>query len=84
MNHPLRQLQDIHRLMERSSRFIGLSGLSGVGAGLFALLGALAAHWYLQAGGLGSYAQSLLHLPSGLIPGGGRQPNSLCWTGHSF
>ncbi len=36
----LQEVQDIKRLMERSSRFISLSGLSGVAAGAFALAGA--------------------------------------------
>lgn len=43
----LAQLQEIRSLMERSSRFISLSGLSGVFAGVFALLGALAAYMKL-------------------------------------
>lgn len=34
--------------MERSSRFISLSGLSGIVAGLFALIGAAVAYWYLD------------------------------------
>ena len=64
MNSPLHQIQDIHRLMERSSRFIGLSGLSGVGAGCFALLGALLARWYLHVGQLGSYGESFRSWPT--------------------
>jgi hypothetical protein len=36
----LQEVKDIRRLMERSSRFISLSGLSGVAAGIFALTGA--------------------------------------------
>jgi hypothetical protein len=36
----LQDVKDIKKLMERSSRFISLSGLSGVSAGLFALAGA--------------------------------------------
>jgi hypothetical protein len=40
----LQDVRDIRRLMERSSRFISLSGLSGVAAGLWALLGA----WYAR------------------------------------
>ena len=36
----LEALQDIKRMMERSSRFISLSGLSGIAAGLCALGGA--------------------------------------------
>jgi hypothetical protein len=41
---PLDTLQDIKRIMERSSRFISLSGLSGVAAGICALAGA----WFAQ------------------------------------
>jgi hypothetical protein len=40
----LETLQDIKRMMERSSRFISLSGLSGVSAGVFAIIGAFIAH----------------------------------------
>jgi hypothetical protein len=36
----LETLQDIKKMMERSSRFISLSGLSGIAAGVFALIGA--------------------------------------------
>ena len=36
----LSDIQDIKRIMERSSRFISLSGLSGVAAGIFGLVGA--------------------------------------------
>ncbi len=39
-------LRDIRSMMERSSRFISLSGLSGVAAGISALAGAAAAYWY--------------------------------------
>ncbi|MFD2786603.1 hypothetical protein [Hymenobacter rubripertinctus] len=45
---PLAQLTEIRAIMERSSRFISLSGLSGVGAGVVALLGAGVGHWYLN------------------------------------
>ncbi|HSZ84836.1 MAG TPA: hypothetical protein VK787_02335 [Puia sp.] len=40
----LETLQDIKKMMERSSRFISLSGLSGVAAGICALMGAWVAH----------------------------------------
>ena len=43
----LETLSEIRSLMERSSRFISLSGLSGISAGLFALLGAAMAYVYL-------------------------------------
>lgn len=48
-HQPLEALQDIKRLMERSSRFISLSGWSGVAAGICALGGAWAAYLRIQA-----------------------------------
>jgi hypothetical protein len=44
-------LQDIKQMMERSSRFISLSGLSGIAAGSCALIGAAAAYTVLQNAG---------------------------------
>jgi hypothetical protein len=44
----LQTLSDIKRIMERSSRFISLSGLSGVWAGLTGLAGALIAYSWLN------------------------------------
>jgi hypothetical protein len=44
----LETLQDIKRMMERSSRFISLSGLSGVSAGAFAIVGAFIAHRWIR------------------------------------
>ena len=46
---PLETLQDIKRIMERSSRFISLSGWSGISAGICALLGAWVAHNRISA-----------------------------------
>lgn len=46
-NDHLETLTQIRSLMERSSRFISLSGLSGVAAGVWALLGAAAVYVYL-------------------------------------
>lgn len=42
----LETLAEIRQLMERSSRFISLSGLSGVFAGCYALVGVYIAHYY--------------------------------------
>ncbi len=47
-NKHLENLSEIRTLMEQSSRFISLSGLSGILAGLFALAGALAAIWFMD------------------------------------
>ncbi len=44
----LEQIKEIHSMMERSSRFISLSGLSGVFAGFFALAGAGAFSVYIN------------------------------------
>ncbi|MEN9610782.1 MAG: hypothetical protein RLZZ628_1596 [Bacteroidota bacterium] len=46
--NPLQDLKEIRTMMERSTRFISLSGLSGVCAGVCALLGAGAAYLYLD------------------------------------
>jgi hypothetical protein len=43
----LEDLQHIKKMMERSSRFISLSGLSGISAGLCALIGAWVAYPYV-------------------------------------
>lgn len=43
----LQDLQHIKTMMERSSRFISLSGLSGIAAGICALIGAWLAHDYV-------------------------------------
>jgi len=45
--NPINDLREIRSLMERSSRFISLSGLSGVAAGICALIGAAAVFVYL-------------------------------------
>lgn len=44
----LQALHDIRQIMERSSRFISLSGWSGVAAGICALLGALVANYKID------------------------------------
>lgn len=43
----LKDLSEIKTLMNKSSRFLSLSGLSGVFAGIYALIGAAIAHYYL-------------------------------------
>jgi hypothetical protein len=44
----LKTLTEIRDLMEQSSRFLSLSGLSGIFAGIFALIGALVAYFYMD------------------------------------
>ena len=47
----LEALQDIKQMMERSSRFVSLSGLSGIAAGICALVGAYFAHGVINPNG---------------------------------
>lgn len=44
----LQDLTDIRSMMEQSTRFISLSGLSGVFVGVIALIGAGVAHWKVK------------------------------------
>ncbi len=44
----LQQLQEIRSLMERSTKFVSLSGLSGVAAGTVALIGAYVQYRYVE------------------------------------
>ncbi len=48
----LKDLKEIRSIMEHASRFLSLSGLSGVSAGVVGLLAAGAALWYLSSAGL--------------------------------
>src|SRR5215211_6994179 len=43
----LEALRDIRRMMQRSSKFLSLSGLSGIAAGLWALVGVFFAHKWI-------------------------------------
>lgn len=52
----LEDLTHIRSMMDRSSRFLSLSGLSGVFAGIYALIGAAIVYFDFQAGSV-SYAQ---------------------------
>lgn len=51
-NNYQEDLQHIRKMMEKSSRFISLSGISGVFAGLFALAGALYAYFLFEKNGI--------------------------------
>jgi len=47
-NQPSEDLREIRNLMERSTRFLSLSGLSGISAGIIALAGAAVAFFLLN------------------------------------
>ena len=48
----IEDLKEIRNLMEKSSRFLSLSGLSGIIAGITALLGAAYAWWFISQLGM--------------------------------
>lgn len=45
---PIKDISEIRNMMEKASRVISLSGLSGVFAGFYAIIGAALAHWYFH------------------------------------
>ena len=51
-NHNLNDLAHIRQLMERSTKFVSLSGLSGVFAGTYALLGAFGVWFFINVVGI--------------------------------
>ncbi|WP_159799353.1 hypothetical protein [Flavobacterium sp. MK4S-17] len=48
MENYLKDIQDIKKMMDRSSQFLSLSGMAGIMAGIYALAGAYAAHTILE------------------------------------
>ncbi|MCG8320956.1 MAG: hypothetical protein MI921_15755 [Cytophagales bacterium] len=63
----LEDISQIRSMMERSSRFISLSGLSGVFAGIYALGGAFVAHQIINNEMGTSYQIKFLNLSSGRL-----------------
>lgn len=55
----LSALSDIRNMMDRSSRFISLSGLSGIFAGIIALIGAYMAHLEIRSYLAGTYGYGI-------------------------
>ncbi len=55
-------LKAIRQMMEDSSRFLSLSGLSGIAAGTFAIIGAFIAHFFILDRGKIIYDEYLLPL----------------------
>jgi hypothetical protein len=57
--NPLETLNEIRTMMERSSKFISLSGLSGISAGIVALIGAAVFYLYGDYYSVSGYAPYL-------------------------
>ena len=59
----IEDIQAIRKIMEESSRFLSLSGLSGVFAGVTAIAGALVAYFFILENGSIYYDEYLRNLP---------------------
>ncbi len=57
-----KDIQDIKSMMEKSSKFLSLSGLSGISAGVIALIGAAVAFFLLDYGSI-KYDENFYLLP---------------------
>lgn len=55
-NNPEQDIEHIRHMMERSSRFLSLSGLSGVFAGIFALVAAFIAYSVFKSHGINYFS----------------------------
>jgi hypothetical protein len=75
MNSDINSIEDIkaiRKIMEESSRFLSLSGLSGVFAGVTAIVGALFAYFFILDNGTIHYDEYFRCLPAG-------ETSSLLW-----
>ena len=64
----IEDIRTIRRIMEESSRFLSLSGLSGVFAGVFAIAGALVSAFFPERGLLfWILGFGILHIIYGLV-----------------
>jgi hypothetical protein len=67
MNSESKSIEDIkaiRKIMEESSRFLSLSGLSGIFAGVIAIVGALVAYFFILDNGSIRYDEYLGNLPA--------------------
>jgi predicted lysophospholipase L1 biosynthesis ABC-type transport system permease subunit len=60
--NPQEDIQAIREIMERSSRFLSLSGLSGIFAGIMAILGAVVAWFFILDSGQVKYDEYMRNL----------------------
>jgi hypothetical protein len=63
--NPIDDLKHIRQMMEESSKFISLSGLSGIAVGCFALVGAAIAYFLILDGGQQRYDEYFHALNNG-------------------
>jgi hypothetical protein len=58
--HSLQDIKAIRQMMEASSRFLSLSGLSGIAAGTFAILGAAITYFFILDAGNNLYNEHII------------------------
>ncbi len=63
-NKNLEDIKAIRQMMEDSSKFLSLSGLSGIAAGIFALLGSTYTYFFIFEGGRQFYNEYMVSLTS--------------------
>lgn len=63
LTSPIDDIKHIRQMMEESSKFLSLSGLSGIAVGCFALIGAAVAHFWILDNGSVKYDEYLKVLP---------------------
>jgi MFS family permease len=63
--HPLEDIRLIRQMMEESSRFLSLSGLSGISAGIIALIGAGITYFFILDTGNLKYTEYIRVLSTG-------------------
>jgi hypothetical protein len=63
--HPLEDIKMIRQMMEESSRFLSLSGLSGISAGIIALIGASITYFFILDTGELKYTEYIKVLTTG-------------------
>ncbi|TAJ12266.1 hypothetical protein DMA11_13525 [Marinilabiliaceae bacterium JC017] len=61
----IEDIKVIRQMMENSSKFLSLSGLSGIAAGTFAIIGAAIAYFYIMDAGNTIYDEYLVALKGG-------------------
>ncbi len=62
MEERIKDLSEIRTMMERSSKFLSLSGLSGVSAGFIALAGVCWAYWRLSSPGISEQPIAMFYI----------------------
>lgn len=67
-NEHLESLKEIRSIMEKSSQFLSLSGLSGVFIGITALIGSLALYFYQYDFFFGQYYKGGIAINNQLVP----------------